>query len=147
MKTTTRTLLALAASICFFIASAEASELLFSQNADGQSTYGPSELWPAASVNSEIADDFDVVANIDRVSAGGFIWGTINFQGVYVRFYEFGADGKPGALQREYFLPAGDPDLVFNSLSGAIDAYLSPAFAASGRHFLTVQPLSDYWYW
>src|SRR6478736_5295760 len=148
MKTKVPVLLTLlAASLWMCSPSPAASELLFSQNADGQSTYGPSELWPAASVNSEIADDFDVVANIDRVSAGGFIWGTINFQGVYVRFYEFGADSKPGALQHEYFLPAGHPDLVFNSLTGAIDAYLSPAFVASGRHFLTVQPVSDYWYW
>src|SRR4051794_41147341 len=98
MKTINRTLLTFAASICLLTASAEASELLFSQFADGQSTYGPSQLWPAANVNSEIADDFDVVANIDRVSAGGFIWGTVNFQGVYVRFYEVGSDSKPGAL-------------------------------------------------
>ena len=147
MKTSTRTLFALTASLCLVVASAQASELLVSQFADGQSSYGPSQLWPASNVNSEIADDFNVVANIDRVSAGGFIWGTVYFQGVYVRFYEFGADSKPGALQREYFLAAGDPNLSFNSLSGTIDAHLPAAFPANGRHFLSVQPIINYWYW
>ena len=88
-----------------------------------------------------------MVANIDRVSAGGFVWGAVNFQGVHVRFYAFGADNKPGALQREYFLAAGDPNVTFNQNSGTIDATLSPAFAATGRHFLSVQPVINYWYW
>jgi hypothetical protein len=119
---------------------AQASELLFSQLSDGQSTYGPSELWTPAGVNSEVVDDFDLVGNIDRVFASGFIWGIVNFQGVYVRFYQYGADGKPGALQRQYFLNTG-----FNA--GAIDVTLSPPFSATGRHFLSVQPVINYWYW
>ena len=71
----------------------------------------------------------------------------MNFQGVYVRFYEFGADNKPGALQHEYFLAAGDPNVAFNQNTGEIDATLSPTFAATGRHFLSVQPVINYWYW
>ena len=70
----------------------------------------------------------------------------VNFQGVHVRFYEFGADNKPGALQHEYFLAAGDPNVTFDAF-GEISATLSPAFAATGRHFLSVQPVIDYWYW
>jgi IPT/TIG domain-containing protein len=124
-----------------------ASELLFSQNADGQSTYGPSQLSSASGVNSEIADDFNVIANIDRVYVSGFVWGTVNFQGVYIRFYQYGADNRPGALQREYFLAPGDPNVTFDPLSGAIDAKLSSAFPATGRHFLSVQPVINYWYW
>ncbi len=148
MKTKVPVLLtALAASLWICSPLLAASELLFSQNADGQSTYGPSQLWSASSVNSEIADDFNVVANIDRVYASGFIWGAVNFQGVYVRFYQYGADNKPGALQREYFLAAGGPNVTFDQLSGAIDTTLSPAFAATGRHFLSVQPVINYWYW
>ncbi len=127
--------------------SVRASELLFSQYADGQSGYGPSQLWPATGVNSQIADDFNVVANIDRVTADGFVWGTIQFQGVYVRFYEYGADNKPGLLQREYFFGPTDPNLSFNSTSGTIDVLLPSPFAASGRHFLSVQPVTNYWYW
>ena len=148
MKTKAPVLLTLlAASLWMCSPSAAASDLLFSQNADGQSTYGPSQLWSASNVNSEIADDFNVVANIDRVYASGFIWGAVNFQGVYVRFYQYGADNKPGALQREYFLAAGGPNVRFDQLSGAIDTTLSPAFAATGRHFLSVQPVINYWYW
>jgi hypothetical protein len=146
MKTFTRFLLLLFAAL-LWSSSTKASELLFSQDADGQSTYGPSQFWPAAVVNAEIADDFTAVANVDRVSATGFVWGVNEFQGVYVRFYEFGVDNKPGVLQRQYFFGAGNPDLSFNSVSGAIEAYLSPGFAASGRHFLSVQPVSNYWYW
>jgi IPT/TIG domain len=129
------------------IARAQTSGVLYFQSPDGQSTYGPSELWAASGVNSEIADDFNVIANIDRVYASGFVWGAVNFQGVYVRFYQYGADNKPGALQREYFLAASDPNLTFDSLSGAIDAKLSSAFPATGRHFLSVQPVINYWYW
>jgi Divergent InlB B-repeat domain/IPT/TIG domain len=130
----------LAAFIWAGLVRAQASELLFSQLSDGQSAYGPSELWTPAGVNSEVADDFNIVGNIDRVSASGFIWGNVNFQGVYVRFYQYGADGKPGALQRQYFLNTG-----FNA--GAIDVPLSPPFTATGRHFLSVQPVINYWYW
>jgi hypothetical protein len=79
--------LLLAAFLLAGLARAQASDLLFSQLSDNQSTYGPSELWTPSGVNSEVADDFDVVGNIDRVFASGFIWGTVNFQGVYVRFY------------------------------------------------------------
>src|SRR4030095_24937 len=64
----------LAAFIWAGLVQAHASELLFSQLSDGQSTYGPSELWAPTGVNSEVADDFDVVGNIDRVFASGFIW-------------------------------------------------------------------------
>ena len=131
---------ALAVFILMGLVRAQASELLFSQFSDGQSAYGPSELWNPAGVNSEVADDFDVAGNIDRVFASGFIWGAVTFQGVYVRFYEYGADGKPGALQRQYFLNTG-----FNA--GAIDVPLSPPFSATGRHFLSVQPVINYWYW
>lgn len=148
MKTLTPILLTVvAASLWISNPSAKAGELIFSQRSDNQSTYGPSQSWPASGVNSELADDFDVMANIDRVSAGGFVWGATTFQGVYVRFYEFGADNKPGALQREYFFAPGDPNVSFDSLTGAIDATLSPGFGATGRHFLSVQPVINYWYW
>jgi len=148
MKTITRIFLQLTIlAAALWSSSARAGELVYSQFSDNQSTYGPSQLWAATGVNSEVADEFNVVANIDRVSAGGFVWGTVSFQGVYVRFYEFGADNKPGALQHEYFLAAGDPNVVFNSQTGAIDATLSPTFVATGRHFLSVQPVSNYWYW
>ena len=126
--------------------SATAGDLIYSQLVDGQSTYGPSQLWSANSVNSEVADEFNLVANIDRVSAAGFSWGPVEFQGAYVRFYQFGADNKPGALEKEYFFAAGNPAIVFTE-NGGLDATLSPAFTATGRHFLSIQPVTNYWYW
>lgn len=145
MKTST-CLSLLAALLLVSGPSATAGELIYSQLSDNQSTFGPSQLWSPTGVNSEVADDFNVVANIDRISAGGFIWGAVDFQGAYVRFYTYGADNKPGALQQEYFLAAGNPNLTFDQY-GTIDATLSPAFAATGRHFLSVQPVINYWYW
>ena len=84
MKTIARVrilLTVLAASLWLTSPSAEASELIYSQYSDGQSTYGPSLVWPANGVNAEVADEFNVVANIDRVSVGGFVWGAVNFSG------------------------------------------------------------------
>ncbi len=65
----------LAASLWITSPAANASELIYSQYSDGQSVYGPSLVWPADAVNSEVADEFNVVANIDRVSAGGSPFG------------------------------------------------------------------------
>ena len=146
MKKITYFLVLLAALFWISGLPANAGERIYSQLSDNQSAYGPSQLWSPGAVNSEVADEFNLVASIDRISAGGFIWGAVDFQGAYVRFYEFGADNKPGALQREYFFPAGDPNLVWNEY-GLIDAMLSPAFTATGRHFLSVQPVTNYWYW
>ncbi len=148
MKMIARTFLTVFATSLWVVGpSAKASPLLYEQGFDGQSGYGPSVVWAAFGLNSEIADEFDLVANIDRVVALGSAYShTANFQGVHVRFYEFGADNKPGALQREYFLAAGDPNVSIDT-GGEISANLSPAFAATGRHFLSVQPIMDYWYW
>ena len=121
-------------------------ELVFSQYSDNQSKYGPSQAWSFTGTNSEVADDFVVKGRIDRVVADGFTWDLVNFQGVYIRFYEFGPDNAPGALQQEYFLAATDPNLSHDSV-GTLSANLSPAFLATGRHFISVQPVSNYWYW
>jgi hypothetical protein len=121
-------------------------ELVFSQSSDNQLVYGPSQLWPSTGTNSEVADDFVVKGRIDRVEAQALTWGAIDFQGVYIRFYEFGPGNAPGALQQEYFLPASDPNLTINS-DGTVSANLSPAFWATGWHFVSVQPVSSDWYW
>ena len=122
------------------------SELVFSRYSDNLSTFGPSHAWPSNGTNSEVADDFVVRGRIDRVVADGFTWDIFDFQGVYVRFYEFGPDNAPGALQQEYFLGASDPNLSYDS-AGTVSVNLSPAFWATGRHFISVQPVSREWYW
>jgi len=121
-------------------------ELVFSQASDNQSMYGPSQLWPSTGTNSEVTDDFLVKGRIDRVVAEAITWDAVDFQGVYIRFYEFGPDNAPGALQQEYFLAASDPNLVIDS-DGTVSANLSPAFWATGRHFVSVQPVGSELYW
>ena len=123
-----------------------AGELVFSQFPDNRSSYGPSQTWTFTGTNSEIADDFVVTGRIDRIVAQGVAWKTVDFLGVYVRFYEFGANNAPGTLQQEYFLAAGDPNLNHDS-TGTISVNLSPGFWATGRHFVSVQALSNEWYW
>ena len=134
------TMTAFAALLLATISPLRASDLLYSQAVDGQSAFGPSEVWAPSNINSEVADDFTVVGNIDRVIANGYVQGSVTFQGVYVRFYEYLLDGTPGPLQQEYFLSTGYS-------AGTIDVTLSPAFAATGKHFLTIQPVLDGWYW
>ena len=68
MKTISRTLLTvLGASPWVSNPSVQVSDLLYSQAVDGQSAFGPREVWTPSNINSEVADDFDVVGNINRV--------------------------------------------------------------------------------
>ena len=114
------------------------------------SDWGPSQCSLSGSVNAEIADDFDVVGTISRTDVNGYgvNTGDAAFGGVYVRFYAYGADTLPGALQAEYFIPKGDPRILntFSSADYWID--LGTPFPASGKHFVTVQVSSNTaWYW
>src|SRR6478736_8475656 len=113
----TLTTTAIAAFLMAAINSLPASALLYSQAVDGQSAFGPSEVWTPSNINSEVADDFDVVGTINRVFANGYVQGAVTFEGVHVRFYEYLLDGTPGALQQEYFFATG-----YNA--GAIDITL-----------------------
>jgi len=142
MKTMKRlsAMAAIAACLGAIAVPAQASDLLFSQLVDGQSVFGPSDVWTRSNVDREVADDFDVVGNIDRVVADGSASDFLTFKGVNVRFYAYNSDGTPGALQQEYFFTTG-----YNA--GTVDVTLSPAFAATGKHFLSVQPVIDGWYW
>ena len=70
MKSLSKTIVVILACLtCSGMALSQAGELIFSQTDDGQSAYGPSELWPVAGINSEVADDFEISGNIDRVYA------------------------------------------------------------------------------
>jgi hypothetical protein len=129
---------------------AAASELLFSQLSDNQSAYGPSSRPMGGAVNgAEIADDFNLSATVDRIYAGGYIGSpTTEFAGVYVRFYALGGDNKPGALQYETFVAAGDPNLDSDLYPGGwVDVTLPQPFSATGQHFVSVQlVVSPAWY-
>lgn len=122
-----------------------AADLLWQQQGDGWAVYYPTQLYPGR-YDAEIADDFDVVGSIDRVLAAGYPAGAGgDFRGLRVRFYAFGGDGNPGALQAEYFLAPGDPKLVYDPASVSwFEATLDPPFSANGRHFVVFQPEIDY---
>src|SRR5262245_37885678 len=142
--------LAVAAALfagCVFL---PAGELIFSQPEDGQSNHGPSNHAPGGPVKAEVADDFNLSASIDRIVAYGFNFPNPvpDFGGVYVRFYASGDSGGPGALQSEIFLAAGDPNLVNGMETGGwLDVTLATPFAATGKHFVSVQPVTaTAWY-
>ena len=109
------------------------------------SDWGPSQ-YPG----SEIADDFDVVGTISRIDVNGYgaYTGDANFNGVYVRFYTYGADNMPGAMQAEYYIPKGDPRILNRVSSADFQLDLGSPFQASGKHFVVVQVnSSSAWYW
>lgn len=93
--------------------------------------------------STEVADDFDLHADIARVIVHGN-WGEFGPTptGFSVRFYAPAGD-EPGALLHQVTLPTGDPGLIFDPLNPEeVDITLPAPFAATGRHFLSVQALS-----
>ena len=152
MRTRVEVIRSLAAAAAFLAGCAWLSggELIFNQLEDGQSIHGPSNHAPGGPVNAEVADDFDLTASIDRIVAYGFNFPdpVPDFGGVYVRFYASSGSGGPGALQQEYFLAAGDPDIVNHmELDGSLEVTLATPFSASGKHFVSVQPVTaTAWY-
>lgn len=101
----------------------------------------------------ESADDFDFTGTVERVIAFGYY----SFQspppaditGVFVRFYA-SANDMPGALQHEVFVAQGDPRFVHTPTPTELDVTLPQPFAASGKHFVSVQLVSQSaqsWQW
>ncbi len=134
-----------------------AGSQLTSTQSDGQSVFGPSVVRVSGPpVDKELADDFDIVGDIDRVvvggsNGGGNTGGGAVVRGAYVRFYAW-ENGVPGALQDEQFIANGNAALVFNSDSPAtVDVRLPHSFRAAGKHFVSVQLVEEgvrgLWYW
>lgn len=110
--------------------------------------FGPSQKAGSAAftLDSELADDIDLVGTIDRVDFLGYSPGYSpdDYYGVNIRFYAYGPDEKPGELQAEYFISKDGPDFVFQSSSlSDLRVRLATPFQATGRHFLTVQAVID----
>ena len=123
-------------------ASAVAGELIFEQTWDNLAYYD-STLTPTYS--REVADDFTLVATIDRLTVGGT---AVSPDGVHVRFFA-GTPNGPGALEAEYFLEYGDPGLVItNSNAARFDITLPTPFLANGHHYVSVQAVAPgLWNW
>lgn len=106
-----------------------------------------SQKWLPYNVNSEAADDFDVVGQVERIAVEGWVFGAVTqYQGVTVKIFAVSAENKPGALQYEQFYPAGNPGVTRSD--GYFSIILTTPFQATGRHFLHVQAQMDSpWYW
>jgi outer membrane protein assembly factor BamB len=130
----------LALLVAVFMPEVNAGVLLERQIQDN-GTWFPSYVTPDGSVNTEAADDFNLNADIDRIIFGGRISSATAIQSVIVRFYAADAGGGPGPLQQEYRLNAGDTGLTLSY--DYVDVVLPTIFPATGRHFLSVQIVSD----
>jgi hypothetical protein len=131
-----------------------AQDAAWTQANDFKTTWGPAQLTKNSAygtLNTELADDFDMVGTLTKVAFSGYNSSYANpsvnpavFYGVYVRFYAYGADGKPGALQATYWLPKGDSRLTIDSAQpNTFSALLEPAFQANGKHFVATQVVMD----
>jgi hypothetical protein len=113
-------------------------------------TLGSSFVW-GSQVHREVADDFDYTGSVVRLFVSGtgpFPSSGTPINGAWVRFYAWTSNG-PGALQRETFLAANDPNLGVLATPETVDIRLATPFAATGKHFVSVQldypPNGGYW--
>ncbi len=152
----------LAIALCFVFQGAAAAqeEVIWMQGMGASpggsfsvADFGPSQKAGSAqyTTDSALADDINLTGTISRVDVRGYTSGFFSptsssdyYYGLMVRFYAVGADNKPGALQAEYFVPKGSPNLLFQSTGlGDVRVRLEPAFQATGRHFLSAQIVMD----
>lgn len=129
------------------------ADIVWVNPANSNWTVIPSAIWSEPTHDLEAADDFNVNGPIERIVVGGYNPCLVQcfpppVVGVFVRFYESTPAG-PGALQQEQFIAAGDPGLIYNpSNPTSFDVRLPSPFAASGQHFVSIQPVFDggfYW--
>jgi hypothetical protein len=140
--------------LAFLPALASAQTTIWSQPWDHRSQYGPSsQTTTDPIVDREVADDFDVVGQVEAIYADGshityFGSPAMQFTSAYVRFYEW-QNGTPGALQYEQSIPASAITLT-TDVTGAFGMRipLPTQFAATGKHFVSVQTVSNLgWSW
>lgn len=127
-----------------------AAQLLWS-NPWSNYTAIPSRTWTQPPSDLEAADDFELHGSITRVVFDGhgcFQCAAPTVTGVTVRFYAWN-NGTPGALQYQTTVAAGSPQLHYvAALPETVDLTLPSAFAANGRHFVSMQVhLSGGGYW
>jgi hypothetical protein len=131
---------------------ADAQQPIWTQYFDHQSQISSSSKTTDNETDTEIADDFDVTGTVDAIRAEGshlyyFNSPPMNLQSVYVRFYEW-QNGTPGALQYEQQIAASAITVSGNNGGFAMGISLPVPFSASGKHFVSVQTVSDLkWSW
>lgn len=133
---------------------ADGQQTIWSQPWDVNSQVGQSSQTSRNPIiNREVSDDFEVVGTVQQVQVEGeyityFNGPQINLQSVFVRFYEW-QNGLPGAQQYERQIPASAITVTTDSLGTFNMRFALPdSFAAGGRHFISVQTVSERaWYW
>ncbi len=128
-----------------------AADQLVNQSPDGQALVSSQFITSAPSVQTEAADDFTLQGVVERVVARGWNTGSCmsSVTGVHVRFYDAAGDA-PGPLLQTFFVPAGDPDFVYEPCAETLDVTLPATFEATGKHFVSVQletSAPDSWRW
>lgn len=124
---------------------------IWTQYWDLQSQISHSSKTPDGA-DTELADDFNLGGSITAIGADGthfyyFNSPPMNLQAAYVRFYD-GQGGTPGALQYEQLIPANAITVTGSGGDFHLRITLPEPFVASGRHFVSVQTVSDLtWSW
>ena len=149
-----RAVAALCAAVVSLSVPAAATEQIWSTGWSNMTTVQSQACGSPTMVN-EAADDFELVGLVERVYVTGYnscvaVCFPPPVTGAWVRFYAWTAAG-PGALQAEFFVPAG-PGLALDPTDiQDVDVTLPKAFLATGRHYVSVQLVFDdcfYWaYW
>ncbi|CAN5535670.1 hypothetical protein BH20VER1_BH20VER1_24170 [soil metagenome] len=130
-----------------------AQQAIWTQFWDLQSHVEGSSLTTDNQHNIELADDFQLIGTISVVQTDGsriayFGGPAMNLQSAHVRFYEWN-EGIPGELQYEQLVPASAITVESHS-TGEFNMRipLPASFSASGKHFISVQTVSDLvWWW
>lgn len=126
------------------LATSTHADILWNQPATSYTTFRSERELDTGS-DFEAADDFDLVGSIERIVVAGYCGscsGDADVLGVWVRFYAWNA-GMPGALQHEVFLPSGFTGFLYDSdYPVDLEITLPVPFAATGKHFLSVQLVS-----
>lgn len=132
---------------------ASGAHVVWSQPSNSTFTAPQSTVTTSPAASLEAADDFEVNGTVERLVISGndcFQCMPPTVTGAYVRFYTWTASG-PGQLQSEYFISSGGSGLLYNAASPAgLDITLPQPFAATGRHYLSVQLSIDgsgFWGW
>lgn len=132
--------------------SAFATEQLFSTGWSNWTTVQSKVCNDMPALSQEAADDFELVANIERIVVNGNNGcGAVCFppplSAAHVRFYEWTPRG-PGALQKEFTVLGADPNLAYDSENiEDVEVTLVPPFVATGKHYVSVQLEFDECFW
>jgi len=116
----------LAASLWISNPSAKASDLLYSQAVDGQSAFGPSEVWTPSNINSEVADEdnyFVSAQNCYHKKSGAYT-GEISVEMLHSLNINYCVVGH--SERREFFLETNA--ILADKVNLCLESFITPIF-------------------